>query len=82
MSKTEQLAKAIVDKLEEKGALKHKLPLHLDRDKFLHLLTEDVRQVLDAGPGDYTDYTPPALERKRIRVNGHSMPERFPAEWE
>ena len=40
------LAAKIVAKLDGKKAFRTKLPLHLDKDKFLHLLRRDVYSVL------------------------------------
>jgi hypothetical protein len=42
----QKVADRIVELLEEKKALRTKLPFHLDRDKFLFLLATDVRKVI------------------------------------
>jgi len=42
------LANAIVRKLDERKTFRTKLPSHIDRAKFLHLVKKDVREVLAA----------------------------------
>lgn len=47
-----KLAKEIVEALEYKGALESRLPMHLDRDKFLFFVRGDISKVLTADQGD------------------------------
>lgn len=43
----ELLAKKITEALEHKKAFKDNLPMHLDRDKFLNCVKDDIDEVLE-----------------------------------